>query len=100
MGMLEEYLEKEITEDWYSLDLMTRRNIIAGVVEPQAKRVRREKVCALEVLTELFGSDKNLVRTFETSEINLMLGQVEGWVKNKHQLRFGEYGKQITFIRK
>lgn len=100
MGMLEEYLEKEITEDWYNLDLMTRRNILNGIVEPAGKLVKREKVCALEVLTELFGSDKNLVKTFETSEINLMLGQVECWTKNKHQLRFGEYGKQITFIRK
>lgn len=100
IGMIKEYLEKEITEDWYSLDLITRRNMLNGTVAMSGNLVKRVKVCAMDIITELFQQDKNNTKTYETNEVNEILAQIQGWEKSKNQRRFGNLGRQMTFLRK
>jgi putative DNA primase/helicase len=105
-GMIREYLDMLLPENWADLDVGDRRRFIHGSEfgEPQEGTVKRDKVCALEVWMELFQGDPKPMTQLQSREINDILRKIDGWEAHSTgsgRLRFGKtYGLQKAFVRK
>lgn len=97
-GLIAEFLQKKVTEDWENKDLAARRMFWSGNFPLTGiDLVDREKVCALEVWCECFGGDPKYIKKSDSVEINSILGRMKGWKKNKTPRRFGYCGNQRGF---
>lgn len=102
-GDVERYLETPLPENWAELDLSDRRAYLHGGedfgTEPQGK-VRREKVCALEIWCEMIGGEKKEFTISRSKEIQDIILRTGKWEKAKGNLKFGSlYGSQRGFNR-
>jgi predicted P-loop ATPase len=98
-GLIREFLNKEVPIGWDMRDATSRRaywsNEFNTVVPVET--VARERVCAVEVWVELFGSETRYMKQSDTREINAIIGRIEGWEPTGHTARFGCYGVQRGF---
>ncbi|WP_083378636.1 virulence-associated E family protein [Enterococcus timonensis] len=104
-GEIMEFLDIPITEDWYELSRQERREFIQGQgteIQEDGK-VRRDKVCILEIWNELYNGDSKNIHPAKAAEIRQILNHSSGWKKyhlSRGRLRFGKgYGLQTAFIR-
>ena len=101
-GLIEEYLNKPITENWYQLSINDRRLYIQGGdfgEEPKGK-IKRTKTCVMEIWCELFNGDPKQLTPLNSREINEILKGLKGWKQYDGRLRFGKiYGVQRAFVR-
>lgn len=104
-GLIREYLNTLLPDNWSELDVAARRRFIHGndFGEAEERTVMREKVCAMEVWVELFEADPKQMTPIQAREINDILRKIEGWEpysKGTGKLKFGKnYGLQRAFIR-
>lgn len=101
-GLIEEYLNKPITNDWYNLGIPEKRNYIHGSEfgDIPEGNVRRDKTCVMEIWVELFNGDPKQLTPLQSREINDILKGFQGWKSYEGRLRFGKvYGTQRAFIR-
>lgn len=100
-GIIMEYLEKEIPENWGSMTLSDRRIFLAGNMKVPADMcyVKRDRICAIEVWEECFGGDKRYMSRRDSMEINSILRTMNGWEPEKCPSRHGVYGMQRGFKR-
>ena len=100
-GLIEVFLEKEIPENWNTLDINYRKAIMSGdFIQENAKTVKRTKICALEIWVECLKGDPKNIQRRNSMEINAIVAGLENWQRCKSFLRFGPYGTQRGFIRK
>lgn len=102
-GLIEEYLNKLLPEDWYELSITERRNFIHETEfgESREGTIRRDKTCVMEIWVELFSGDPKQLTPMQSREINDILSGIKGWKKYNSKLRFGKsYGIQRAYIRK
>ncbi|AKA68527.1 virulence-associated E family protein [Clostridium scatologenes] len=102
-GLIEEYLNRSITDNWYSLGLSERRNYIHGsdFGDLPEGNILRSKTCVMEIWCELFNGDPKSLTPIQSREINDILKGLKGWEKNIAPLSFGKiYGKQRAYTRK
>jgi len=101
-GLIEEYLNKPITDNWYSLSINDRRLYIQGGdfgEEPKGE-IKRIKTCVMEIWCELFNGDPKQLTPLVSREINEILKGLKGWKQYDGRLRFGKiYGVQRAFVR-
>lgn len=113
-GIIEEYLNAKIPENWDDLGISERKNYYAGEFDPLIDSddptadidnlIDREKVCSLEIWVECLGNDIKRFPPVERREINDVLRNMPGWKKyegnKKGSLRFGNnYGSQRAFVK-
>jgi predicted P-loop ATPase len=106
-GLIQDFLETSLPENWETMDLFERRSFLTGHTEFGAKVplgvVRRDRVCIHEIWCECLGKDKANLKRQDSYEIAAILMRIGGWVKysgNKQgQTRFPLYGNQTTFCR-
>ncbi|SCK04333.1 Predicted P-loop ATPase and inactivated derivatives [uncultured Clostridium sp.] len=102
-GLIEEYLNRLLPEDWYELGISEKRNFIQGTEFGESKEgtLRRDKTCVMEIWVELFNGDPKQLTPMQSREINDILSGIKGWSKYNSKLRFGKvYGVQRAYIRK
>lgn len=99
-GLIAEYLDKELPDNWDQMDIPARKMFLAGSTNPGGAALRpREKVCVAEIWVECFNGDPKYLKRSDSTEIaNIMLG-VPGWKRNKNVRRYGPYGTQKGFER-
>ncbi|AOZ77399.1 hypothetical protein AQ983_19675 [Clostridium pasteurianum DSM 525 = ATCC 6013] len=101
-GLIEEYLNKPITDNWYNLSISEKRSYIQGsdFGDIPEGNIRRDKTCVMEIWVELFNGDPKQLNPMQSREINDILKGIEGWKSYEGRLRFGKiYGTQRAFIR-
>jgi hypothetical protein len=106
-GLIGDYLETLLPDNWDNMDLYQRRSYLAGESEfgttVPLGAVIREKVCVHEIWCECLGKDKTNLRRQDSFEIIGVLMRIGGWETysgNKQgQTRFPIYGNQKTFCR-
>ncbi|MEG2291784.1 MAG: virulence-associated E family protein [Carnobacterium sp.] len=104
-GMIQEYLEVLITEDWYTLSRDERKSFIQGQGDDLVERgtIKREKICVMEVWAELLNGDPKGLMPAKSAEIRTILNHLEDWQKHKTgtgKLSFGkDYGGQTAYTR-
>jgi len=99
-GMIEDFLETLLPNDWDDRDLDMRLMFYNGGFGGDEKGTKlRGRVCAIEIWTELFKGDAKQFTQANSREITGILKQVKGW-KFYGTTKCGKpYGKQRAFIR-
>lgn len=101
-GIVQEFLEREVPEDWNKWQIDRRRLFWAGSVVDRGsiKLVPRDRICAIEVWCEAFGGSAKDLHNSDSREINDAISLVPGWERAGKPLRFGPYGIQKGFVKK
>ena len=106
-GMIAEYLNTLLPEDWDKMDLAERRGFLRGDQFTGGNRtgtIQRTTVCAVEIWAECFGKDPSTIKRSDTYDIFGMLMKIGGWEKysgNKNGLlRRPPYGPQRCYVRR
>ena len=98
-GVIDDYLERLLPEDWESKDLYDRRKWLE---DPLAKAgsVLRDCVCIAEIWCECLHKEKNEMSRYNTREINEILRTFSNWEFVPATKTFPIYGKQKYYRRK
>lgn len=105
-GLVQDYLERLLPEDWEEMDLYQRRSFLGGSEFSGSSAmgtVRRQRVCTMEIWCECFGKERQNLKRTDSYEIEGILSKIGGWevtAANKHgKTRYPLYGPQKTFVR-
>lgn len=102
-GVIRDFLDREIPEDWEKRTLFEHKMYWAGGFandKEKTKLKRRERVCAVEIWCEAFGGEIRYFRRSDAAEINAILARLPGWERCQKTMRVGcAYGVQKGFIR-
>jgi hypothetical protein len=97
-GMIEDYLDVLLPEDWQGKDIYERR---AYLLDPLSAKgvVRREQVCIAEIWCECLGKPKEEMDRYKTRDLNDVLRGLSGWEQSSDTMYFKNYGKQRYYAR-
>ena len=98
-GIVREFMERPVPEDWSKWPLDKRRMFWGGVTmgSDSLHLVPRDRICALEVWCEAFSGNIKEMKNTDTREINAIMAATPGWQKSAGTLHFGPYGTQRGF---
>ena len=99
-GMIEDFVLKEIPEDWQNWPLARRRDWWAGAAHGEVKTVPRKRISAIEIWCELYNGNQRDCKQTDTREINAILGKLTTLQRANSSFRCGPYGTQRGFILK
>lgn len=97
-GLVEEYLEKLLPDNWDSLDLYERRNYLSDSLSPKGT-VKRQIVSNPEIWCECFGRNLSELSRHDSDSIVAIMTKVKGWGKTGKSKRLNIYGKQKIYER-
>jgi len=104
-GLVREYLEKLLPDNWGTLDLYERRNFLSGgdFGSSEVGSVKRKIVCAMEIWCECFGKDSANLKKGDSYEITAIMARIENWkpynLNKSGTTRFTIYNKQRAYMR-
>jgi len=105
-GLVQDYLDHLLPENWDNMDLYQRRTFLSGGEfedTPAVGTVRRERVCIMEIWCECFGKERQNLRKADSYELEGILNKVGGWERYNGnasgKMRIPGYGIQRAFIR-
>lgn len=94
-GMIREYLDTPLPENWDDMNLYERRNYLHGDEFERAKytgTVQRQQVCIAEIWCECFKKERGDLKRQDSNEIAAIMARIEGWRKSDKAIRFKIYG--------
>ena len=97
-GIIADYLERLLPENWETLDTYSRRAWLEGSEEGTT---RRQAVCTLELWAEALGGNPDKIDRYAVKEINGIMANIPGWQyrgDNKKTIR--PYGRQRYYERR
>ena len=100
-GLVLEYLEKLLPEDWAKMDLNARRGFLRN--DPfnggdKVGTVKRQSVCVMEVWAECFSREPGSIKKTDRNEILSILAKL-GWKNGTSSSQRTAYGVQKCFLR-
>lgn len=99
-GLIEDYLETLLPDDWAKKDKAQRRSWFTACDElTSVGRIQRETISAIEVWNECLGNDVARMPRQDRNEIMAILRQLDGWTEEKGRQKCGPYGLQNRFRR-
>lgn len=97
-GLVIEYLNRLLPDDWYVMDIYDRR---AWLADQNARgTVERREVCLMEVWAECFGNEPGRITRQDSFWLGRMMKSIKGWAPYGGSLRFRNYGKQKAYMKK
>ena len=104
-GLVREYLEKLLPDNWDTMSLYERRNFLSAndFGEALVGTKKRELVCSMEIWCECFGKDSASLKKADSYEITSIMSRLENWKQyngtKSGTTRFPIYNKQRAFMR-
>ena len=98
-GVIADFLEKLVPEDWSQWTLDKRLVFLHSENKSTEGLVKRDKVCALEIWCEAFGGLAKDFKQAEALEVNGILQKMDGWEKMSGSIKFGYCGRQRYYKR-
>lgn len=96
-GIIADFLEKPVPEDWNRWTLSQRMMFWGGNARQEKPLVPRSRVCAAEIWCEALGKQKGDMNKSNSRDINNLLEQIPGW-ESAGAVQAGKpYGKQRCF---
>lgn len=91
-GMVREYLDTLLPENWDGMELYDRREWLKTPTTRSAGSIRKERVCPQEIWAECYGNRPADLKHADSRAINQILTRLEGWGKAPKVTRFPIYG--------
>lgn len=105
-GIVQDYLDRLLPDNWSSMDIYQRRAFLGGgEFETVGVKgtVMRERVCIMEIWVECFGKERQNLKKADSYEIEGILNKIGGWKKydsnTTGKTKVPLYGVQKTFVR-
>lgn len=104
-GLVREYLERLLPDNWRDMGIYERRSFLNGgeFGAAEAGTVRRERVCTMEIWCECFGKEAVNLKKADAYELNAIMARIEGWKKHDGNklgnFKFPIYGSQRGYVR-
>ncbi len=101
-GLVRDFLDMLLPEDWDTMDLYERRAYVNGTEFGESHRVgvqKRESVSNMEIWCECFGKDRANLRRMDGSEISAIISGIGGWSIAEKKERIPLYGPQWVYVR-
>ena len=101
-GMVEEYLNRPLPDDWKSMDLFARRNYLSGNEfgrPEQTGTVVRTEVSNAEIWCECFGKNLPELKSADSYSIAALMSQLPGWERTDERKYQPIYGRQRLYRR-
>lgn len=97
-GMIEEFVNKPVPEDWPKWDRERRQMYWGGGMQYDGILVPRDRICAAEIWRECLGERRTASKT-DANRINSILSKIPGWERSTVIQMGPGYGKQRGFMR-
>jgi len=93
-GLVRDYLDTLLPENWSQMNLSERQTFLRNddILGRCEGIIVREKVCVMEIWVECFGKRKEDLGYQDSILINSILTKIGGWKKQKDVMRFPLYG--------
>ena len=99
-GLVRQYLETLLPENWGQMDLYSRREFLDGN-DPTLQKgvIRRETVSNMEIWCECFRNTKESMKSADSFAIRSIMSRIEGWTRSDQYERSALYGRQRVYKR-
>ncbi|OLR55066.1 hypothetical protein BHK98_02685 [Hornefia porci] len=100
IGIIEEYLNKELPMSWSELDLYTRRDYLSGAGFNNIasdETFTRSEVSNAEIWCECLGNNIKEMKPADSYAIAAMMAQIKGWERTTQIKRLPIYGRQRLY---
>lgn len=101
-GLVREYLEALLPDNWDDMDTFERRNFLDSTGKADIGKkgtIRRTQVCNMEIWCECFGKERSNLKRADSNELSGILVKL-GWVRLDRKERVANYGPQFIFVPK
>jgi Predicted P-loop ATPase and inactivated derivatives len=101
-GLVRDYLDTLLPDNWESMDLFERRNYLngTGFADIGLKgNVKRTSVCNMEIWCECFGKERANLKRMDSNELASILIKLD-WERLPNKVRTNLYGPQYIFVPK
>ena len=105
-GIVAEYLDRLLSDNWNMMDVYQRRAFLGGgefETEGITGTLRRERVCSMERWVQSFPHQRQNLRKMDSYEIEGIINKIGGWKKydanSTGKTKVPLYGVQKTFVR-
>lgn len=95
-GLVEEYLNMPVPENWDTMDSLERRSYF-NTKDFDEKGSYRDKVCAFEIWIDALGMDRKDYSTKSSKDIFAMVSRCKGWKYVNERHYFKGFGSQRYF---
>ena len=101
-GLVAEYLETLLPENWENMDFYDRRNYFRDKDDPTSPEgvVLRETVSNMEIWCECLGRAKEELRPSDSYAITTLMMRMPHWERTNERPRLKIYGQQRIYRRK
>ncbi|WKY46100.1 virulence-associated E family protein [Eubacteriaceae bacterium ES2] len=98
-GLVEDYLNTTLPENWESMSLFERKNFLNGddFAETKTGTVERTQVCNAEIWCEYFGNNLAAIKTADSYAIAAIMMKIDGWEKSSKRKKISLYGQQRMY---
>ena len=100
-GIVLEYLDRLLPDNWDDMDIYTRQDYIRSPDGPTLPKgtILRRTVSNMEIWCECFGKHKEDIRLTDSYAIAAIMRRATGWEKTDKTKRLNIYGKQRIYER-
>ena len=100
-GIVRNYLDMLLPDDWDSMDYYRRREYIRDIDDPTRSEgtMKRQAVSNIEIWCECFGKSKEEMRPSDSYAISAIMVRIEGWEKSGARQMLPIYGRQRVYTR-
>ena len=100
-GLVQEYLDMMLPDNWESMDVYKRKEYVRDVDDPTRPvgSVRRMEVSNMEIWCECFGKPKEDMKPSDSYALSAIMERIDGWSKTGKGKVLPIYGKQRIYRR-
>lgn len=100
-GLVQNYLDMLLPENWDDMDIYKRRDFVRDTEDPTrpAGAVKRMEVSNMEIWCECFGKPKEDMRASDSYALSAIMERLEGWTRTGKSKVLSIYGRQRTYRR-
>lgn len=99
LGLVQDYLDRKLPENWDDMDTWQRRDWLAS---DSVGTVERKYVCHVEIWAEALGGDPNKLDRYAIKELQGLMASIPGWKaggRSKSKKRIKPYGLQRCYFK-
>ncbi len=100
VGMVEEYLNTKLPDDWDEMDLFERRNYLSGNefgIPEHTGSIVRTYVSNAEIWCECFNRNLSDLKATDSYQISALMAQIACWERTSRIKRLPIYGRQRLY---